>query len=684
MLKKFVEENAPALKSIATAVRTLGMDAVLAARSGHTGLPLGGADIGTLLYFAAMRHNPADPNWIDRDRFVLSAGHGSMLQYALLHLAGYEVDENDLRHFRQLGSRTPGHPEYGHTQGVETTTGPLGQGFATAVGMAIAERMLAARFNLQSGPVIDHRTFVIAGDGCLMEGVTSEACSLAGHLRLNRLIVIYDDNRITIDGPASLSFSEDVALRYEAYGWQVLQADGNDFASLAGALDRALEFSHNESCGPTLVVCRTIPGKGSPKWEGKHKVHGNPMSAEDVEDAKRHLGCAGTAPFEVKEEARAAARTLVARKQSDYAAWQKSLADIRAEWRRAGDARETLWREMIEAPRTGLQIPDEIWHTAAEPVATRTAGGEALVALAAQDPRLVGGSADLAGSTLTTLPDTRFVAAGDFQGRNLHFGVREHGMAAATNGMALHGGLRPYCATFAVFSDYLKPSLRLAALMGVPAIYIFTHDSIGVGEDGPTHQPIEHLAALRALPGLHVFRPADATETYAAWELALAEPKQPTALFLTRQNLPVLPLDATRTIDQVRRGVKEGAYLLKDFGNKKSVTLVASGSEVHLAMAAAAELEKDGLGVRVVSAPAPERLAANRALLDSLIPRDTPAVAIEAAARLGWGDIVGRDGLVIAMETFGASGPAEALFPHFGFAPQAVRERVLAFLDATR
>lgn len=653
---QFVARYQEDLKNIATAVRSLSMDAVLAAKSGHIGLPLGCADIGTLLYFAVMQHDPKDPLWTHRDRFVLSAGHGSMLQYALLHLAGYDLSLAEIKNFRQLGSKTPGHPEYGHTPGVECTTGPLGQGFATAVGMGVAERMMAARDS-----TTDHRTFVLAGDGCLMEGVCAEAASLAGHLKLNRLIVLYDDNKITIDGNTDISFTEDVAKRFQAYGWNTLSADGNSFESLATALDSAWAHSlePNGTTGPTLIVCKTIPGKGSLQWQGKHKIHGNPMSAEDVIQAKQNLGLENTEPFFVPPQAYQSAKTCLAAAK----------------------------RTVINQPHTSAEMPlktgcaDIDFSLAQGKMATRIASGKALVELAKNNPNLVGGSADLAGSNLTTLPDSSFVSSKDFSGRNVHFGVREHAMAAMANGMTLHG-FRSYCATFAVFSDYMRPAIRLAALMKIPTIFILTHDSYGVGEDGPTHQPIEHAASLRAIPNLNVFRPADAMETFVCWQRAVQSQTTPTVLLLTRQDLPDLQQqpEVQRTLDDVQEGVTNGAYLLKDFSHdagRKKVVLIASGSEVSVALDAMKILSSKtfetlnhtpvALDIRLVSCPAPQVLARTPVALNHLVPADLPAIAIEAGSTQSFAEIVGRHGAVCGMHSFGESAPYASLAQHFGF-----------------
>jgi len=674
-----------ALKDVATAVRILGMDAVLQSKSGHVGLPLGGAEMGTVLYFAVMNHDPRDPQWVNRDRFVLSAGHGSMLQYSLLHMAGYDLPLDQIVKFRQLGSITPGHPEFNHTPGVEVTTGPLGQGIANAVGIALAERMLQARINDAKHTLVDHNTYVILGDGCMMEGVSSEACSLAGHLRLNKLVALYDDNSITIDGNTDLSFTEDVGKRHEAYGWNVLRADGNDFVSLATALEKAQENARQAAgtTGPTLVICKGVAGKGSPKWEGKHKVHGNPMSAEDVVDAKKSLGVANTTPFHVPEEMRAQAASLVALRRQKRVEWDARVKAAKDDWAKSNPTKLALFEASFERKATVVEIPESDWMSAKGKMATRVASGKALAALAKVNPLLVGGSADLAGSNNTTLDGAGFVNPAEFAGRNVHFGVREHGMGAVANGMSLHGGLRPYCATFAVFSDYMRPPVRLAALMRTPTIFLFTHDSYAVGEDGPTHQPVEQAAALRAIPNLNVFRPADGMETFAAWQCALQETQTPTALLLTRQDLPDLDeAGATRTREDVVQAMRSGGYVVKEFGGEsaqRKLVLVASGSEVQLALQTAKDLEagsfatlsgeKIQLSVRVVSSPCPQVLARNPVALSALLPKELPLIAVEAGVPQGWGEIVGRDGAIYAMHGFGASGPAAALADHFGFTP---------------
>lgn len=696
MFAQFVQSYQQDLENIATAVRILGMDAVLKAKSGHVGLPLGGAEMGTLLYFAAMHHNPHNPRWIDRDRFVLSAGHGSMLQYALLHLSGYNLSKEDIVNFRQLHSKTPGHPEYGHTEGIECTTGPLGQGIATAVGMAMAERMLAARFNSltnkETDDIIDHRTFVIAGDGCMMEGVSAEACSLAGHLKLNRLIVLYDANNITIDGTIDISFSENVAKRFEAYGFNILHANGNSFSSLAQALDKSYENSclPNGETGPTLIICKGVAGKGSPKWEGKPKIHGNPMSAEDVIEAKKHLGVENTESFFVPQKCYESAQKLMNFRTQKANKWEEKLTQNKNTWEQNSPEKLKLWKDLFETD-TAIPFSENELLEAKGKMATRVASGKALAALAQHNPKLVGGSADLAGSNLTTIANSSFIHAKDFSGRNIHFGVREHGMGAICNGITLHGGLQGYCATFLVFSDYMRPAIRLAALMKIPTLFIFTHDSYGVGEDGPTHQPIEHADSLRAIPNLNVYRPADTLETYSTWELALNNNKSPTCLLLTRQDVPDLS-SAPRNYTYIKEKISKGGYILKDYlhidsalesrDDKKKVTLVSSGSEVQIALQTAYKLEeKYSLAVRVVSCPCPQTLVKNPLHFNALVPKETPTFAIEATSGQSFAEIVGRNGAIYCMKDFGASAPFQALSEHFGFTEANFTQFVLNQLN---
>jgi len=668
-------------------IRFLAVDAIQQANSGHPGLPLGAAPMAYILWDRFLSHNPANPGWFNRDRFVLSAGHGSMLLYALLHLTGYDLPLEELKRFRQWGSRTPGHPERGHTPGVETTTGPLGQGFGNAVGMAIAEAHLAARFNRPGYPLVDHHTWCLAGDGDLMEGVAAEAASLAGHLRLGKLICLYDANRISLAAATDLSFSEDVGRRFAAYGWQVLAvADGNDL----GELQRALAEARGEESQPTLVMVRTRIGYGSPHKEGSCEAHGSPLGAEEVRLTKERLGWPAEPTFQIPTEALAHCRRALAAGEARESAWNGLVAAYGREF--PGEAAE-LERRMVG------RLPQE-WQEAlplfpADPkgMATRAASGRVLAAIAPYIPELVGGSADLNPSTLSILPregdlqsprmqplDRQGAVGGEwgYGGRNIHFGVREHAMGAAMNGMAAHGGFIPYGATFLVFADYLRPSIRLAALMGLHQVYVFTHDSIAVGEDGPTHQPVEQIASLRAIPGLTVIRPADAVETAAAWKVALAECRGPVALILSRQNLPVL--ERSSGSDDLARG----AYIMAGPAEGEAeVIIIASGSEVSLALAARDILEERGIRTRVVSMPSWE-------LFDSqteeyrqriLPPEVTARLALEAGISQGWHRHVGDRGAVLAIDSFGASAPGPVVMSACGFTVDAVVAKALDLLQ---
>lgn len=654
-----------------TALRTLAIDQVEQARSGHPGMPLGCAPLAYVLWSRFLRHDPTRPDWPDRDRFVLSAGHGSALLYALLHLFGYDLPLEELRRFRQLGSRTPGHPERGLTPGVEITTGPLGQGFAAAVGMAIAERHLAATFNREEFPIVAHRTWVLASDGDLMEGISSEAAALAGHLKLGRLVVVWDDNRITIDGPTSLAWSEDVAGRFAALGWQVAAVeDGEDLDAIAHTLETVTASQH----APALVRVRTHIGFGAPTKQDSSAAHGAPLGPAEAAATKRALGWDTEEPFTVPADLAEHVQRHTASGRAAAAAWdelRKRYAAAHPEL--AGELARRLAGELPASWEAALPsfAPDR-------PMATREASGAVMAALAPAIPELVGGSADLAASNATTIPDSGDFSATDPTGRNVRFGVREHAMAAIANGLALHGGVRPFAATFLVFSDYLRPSLRLAALMGLPVIYVFTHDSIAVGEDGPTHQPVEHLASLRAVPNLLVLRPADANETAHAWRLALTRRDGPTALVLSRQKLPVfdpVPFNA----------FARGAFVVHGEGRAADVALVASGSEVSLARQAAANLEERGIVVRVLSVPCRERFASlsetERAAL--LGGPDTLPVVVEMGRATGWGEIL-SGAERITLERFGASGPGEAVAERFGFTPEQVAERVVSALARRR
>ena len=651
-------------------IRTLAMDAVEKAKSGHPGMPMGAAAMAYVLWTRFLKHNPADPTWPDRDRFVLSAGHGCMLLYSLLHLTGYDLPLEELKQFRQWGSRTPGHSEYRKTPCVETTTGPLGQGFATGVGMAIAERMLAARFNRPGHTIVDHYTYAIVSDGDLMEGVASEAASLAGHLRLGKLIYLYDDNKITIEGSTDLAFSENVAERFEAYGWHVQRVDGNDLQ----AVETALRAAQAEERRPSLIIARTHIAYGSPNKQDSPEAHGAPLGEEEVRLTKQALGWPTDEPFYTPEAALAHFRRALqagsaaqAAWQARFAAYEKAYPELAAEWRRV------MSGELPEGWEKHLPV----FEPSAGPMATREASGKVLNALAPHIPELVGGSADLAPSNLTYL-----AGMGDFQaanrgGRNLHFGVREHAMGAILSGMALHGGLKPYGGTFLVFSDYMRPAMRLAAMMELPVIYVLTHDSIGLGEDGPTHQPVEHLASLRAIPHLTVIRPADATETVAAWKVALEHRSGPVVLALSRQKLPIID----RSIYAAADGLARGAYVLADASlSHVDLILIATGSEVHLALEARTVLEQRGIGTRVVSMPSWELFDAQpREYQEAVLPPQVTArLAIEAGVGQGWCRYVGQQGDVVSLERFGASAPYKVLLKEFGFTVDNVVQRALA------
>lgn len=643
------------------AVRALAMDAVERAQSGHPGTPMALAPAAFVLWSRFLKHNPKDPTWPDRDRFVLSCGHASMLQYALLHLSGYDLPLDEIRNFRQWGSRTPGHPERGHTVGVETTTGPLGQGVGNAVGMAIAERILADRFNRPGLDVVDHRVWAFVSDGDVMEGVGSEAASLAGHLRLDKLTLIYDDNHITIDGQTSLTFSEDVGRRFEAYGWQVQHvADGNDLE----AIGTALEAARVEADRPSLVILRTHIADPAPTKRDSPDAHGAPLGAEEVRRTKEIMGWPTEPAFYVPEEAYApwqAASEGGARAQSD---WKERL--VRYEAEHPADASELRRRLAGDLPAGWEQVLPAITPDKGQ-LATRQASAQALSALVGAMPELAGGSGDLAGSTGTLVKQLGTLGPAS-TGRQIHWGVREHAMGAALNGIAAHGGIRPFGSTFLIFTDYMKPAIRLAAIMRLPVIYIGTHDSIGLGEDGPTHQPIEQLAMLRAIPGLLVLRPADATETVEAWRVAIEHRTGPVVLALTRQKLPVLD----RTALSPAAGVARGGYVLWDPPGGPQAILIATGSEVHVALAAANRLLGEGVRARVVSLPSWELFEAQPAeYRESVLPRGIRArVGIEAASAFGWGRYVTDDGVMLAMSGFGASAPAERLFAEFHFAPE--------------
>lgn len=638
-------------------LRVLSVEAVQAANSGHPGMPMGCADIATVLFTRFLKHDPSCADWPDRDRFVLSCGHGSALLYSLLHLTGYDLPLDELKRFRQVGSKTPGHPEFGHTVGVEATTGPLGQGIANGVGMALAEEMLAARFN-GGEKIVDHHTYVLMSDGCMMEGISHEAASLAGHLKLGKLIALYDDNGITIEGKTNLAFSEDVARRFEAYGWKTERIDGHDFGQIAGALERA----RADRSAPHLILCRTKIGKGSPNMEGSHKTHGAPLGAEEVAAIKKALGWADTAAFHVPEEVKTFTREKRALWTKARQDWEKRVAA----YLKKNPELNALWRMSING-----ELPAEFDRAIPdidEALATRASSGKVINAIAPVVKNLIGGSADLAPSNNTEMKNEAHVGPGNFAGRNLHFGVREHAMGALMNGIALHGGFIPYGGTFLVFADYMRPSVRLAALMGLRVVYVFTHDSVYVGEDGPTHQPVEHVAALRVIPNLTVIRPADARETAEAWRCALERRNGPTALILTRQNLP--------TVAPVRPPVGKGAY--RAYGAEKpELVLLATGSEVSLAIDTAKELEAAGKKPSVVSMPSMELFdAQDAAYKKSVLPADVPVVSIEAQTTFGWDRYTGAKGFSIGIETFGESGNLKDMPKRFGMTKEAVMAKL--------
>jgi transketolase len=657
----------PARRDLANAIRALSMDAVQQANSGHPGMPMGMADIAEVLWNDFLKHNPANPGWWDRDRFVLSNGHGSMLLYSLLHLSGYALPMSELRNFRQLHSMTPGHPERGEAPGVETTTGPLGQGIANAVGMALAEQVLARRFNRDGHEIVDHTTWVFLGDGCLMEGVSHEACSLAGTLGLGKLIAFWDENGISIDGEVSGWFTENTPARFEAYGWLVIRdVDGHDPEEIR----QAIRTARSEQDRPTLICCRTVIGYGSPNKAGSASVHGAPLGAAEVAAARERLGW-HYPPFEIPADIAAAwdAREQGASAEQEwqarFAAYRSAFPDLAAEFeRRMKGEPPADWEGRTRAAIAALQAESR-------DMATRKASQVALDAFGPMLPELIGGSADLAGSNNTIWSGSVDVREGTAEGNYVYFGVREFGMAAICNGIALHGGFIPYNATFLVFSDYARNAVRMSALMGVQNIHVYTHDSIGLGEDGPTHQPVEHVSSLRIIPGLSVWRPCDAVESAVAWKSALEERERPHALIFTRQNLP-----HQNRSDTALAAVERGGYVLHDTGPDPVLALIATGSEVALAMDAARELEKEG-PVRVISMPNPDRfLEQDDDYRETVLPASmTARVAIEAGVTAYWHRLVGDHGRVIGIDRFGASAPAEVLFEHFGI---TVRDVVAA------
>ena len=654
-------------------IRMLSVDAVQRARSGHPGLPMGAAVMAYTLWTRFLHHNPANPDWPDRDRFVLSAGHGSMLLYSLLYLTGYDLPLPEIERFRQWGSKTPGHPEAEITPGVEVTTGPLGQGFAMGVGLGIAAHHLAARFNYPDAAIVDHYIYVLCSDGDLMEGVASEAASLAGALKLGRLIYLYDDNHITIDGSTDLAFTEDVGKRFEAYGWHVQHIDGESIEAVARAIERA----QIETDRPSLIAARTVIGYGSPNRAGTAAAHGEPLGTDEVRLTKKALGWPDSPDFLVPEEALAEFRKALPLGRQRESGWQAAFED----YERAHSYDAAAFRKMTdsELPK-GWQEALPEFSPSDGASATRVASGKIVNALAHRVEALIGGSGDLAGSTKSYLEDYAAFSADNHSGRNIHFGVREFAMVAAANGIARHGGLLPFVATYLVFSDYARPAIRLAAIQGTRVVFAFTHDSIGVGEDGPTHQPIEHLASFRAMPGLQLLRPADANETVACWKLAL-DFHGPTLLALTRQAVPVLG-----EVDRIRAGVPRGAYIFADAeSGNPDVILIATGSEVAVALAARELLRKDGIGARVVSMPGWGIFEAQPPeYRDEVLPPAVRArVSVEAGVSLGWRQWVGEDGDIVALDRFGASAPGEVLFDKLGFSPEAVAARARTVFDRT-
>ena len=652
------------------ALRILSADQVQKANSGHPGLPLGAAPIAYSLWANNMNHNPKNPNWENRDRFILSAGHGSSLLYSLLHMFGYGLSLEDLKSFRQFGSLTPGHPEYKHTAGVESTTGPLGAGVSTAVGMAMAEAHLAAKFNKDGYPIVDHYTYALTGDGCLMEGVAYEALSLAGTLKLDKFIVLYDSNKITIEGDTDLAFTEDVAARFEAFGYQVqVVEDGNDLE----AIDAAIAKAKADKERPSLIICKTQIGYGCPAKVGKASAHGEPLGEDNIVELRKFLGWENQTAFEVDAEIYDHYKDLAEEGANKEEAWKAMFAEYATKY----PEEAKLWDEYFAKPDVTKIIDSEAyWAHENKAMATRAVSGDIINKLKDVYPNLVGGSADLAPSNKTEMKGQGFFSATDRSGRNIHFGVREMAMTAITNGIYLHGGLNPYCATFFVFSDFMKPMIRLSSLMGLPVTFVLTHDSIGVGEDGPTHEPIEKLAMLRSIPNLNVFRPADYTETAAAWASAIGSEATPTAIVLTRQNLPQLEGSSKEAF--------KGGYILAEAANKDKIDLIilASGSEVELAVGAKEELEKEGKSVRVVSVPCMDVFEAQSPeYIEEVLPSAVRTrLAVEAANPMPWYKYVGLDGDVVAMDTFGASAPAKILFEYFGFTVANVVEKAKALV----
>lgn len=654
-------------RQCADAIRFLSADAVQKANSGHPGLPMGAADCAVALWGNYLSFNPDDPAWANRDRFILSAGHGSMLLYSLLHLFGFDLPLDELKNFRQWGSKTPGHPEFGHTVGVEVTTGPLGQGFANGVGMGIAAKMAAERFNTADFKPIDHTIYALMGDGCLQEGISYEAAALAGHLKLGNLVYIYDSNSITIEGKTDLAWSEDVEGRFIAAGWHVLKVDGHDHTQISDAIAAAKA----ETGKPSLIIATTHIAFGSPKCQGSSGAHGSPLGAEELVATRANLGWKHEA-FEIPQEVRDICKNQIEAKKLQYASWQRKFEA----WQAAHPEKAKLWNEMWHKRLPADLSAQLIAAVDGKDGATRALSGTVLQTAAALLPSLIGGSADLAPSNNSDIKGSPAIQADTFAGRNLHFGIREHAMGALLNGMALYGCFIPYGATFLVFSDYCRAAIRLSALMKQQSIYIFTHDSFFVGEDGPTHQPIEHVASLRMIPDLQVIRPADGLETALAWQAALEKKDGPTALILTRQKLPVIARGAASNDD-----IRKGGYVVSSPSGKPDVVIMASGSEVHVAVEAAAKLAADGISSRIVSMPCLETFAAqSQEYRNQVLPGGVPRVAFEAGRGESWGRLIGCDGLFIGIEHFGASAPDVVLAEKFGFTAPQVAERIKSFL----
>ena len=647
-------------------LRMLSADAVEKAQSGHPGLPMGFADIAFVLWMQFLRFNPEDSRWPNRDRFILSAGHGSMLLYSLLNLFGYDLSLDDIKQFRQFGSKTPGHPEYGHTPGVESTTGPLGQGFANGVGMALAERILADRFNKGGMKIIDHYIYGVVSDGDLMEGITSEAASFAGHLGLANIIYIYDCNQITIEGSTSLAFTEDVAKRFEAYNWRVFKIDGHNHTEIA----EAIETARGEKERPSLIIARTHIGKGSPNRQDTASIHGEPLGAKELELTKESLRWPKDKPFYIPEEVKQLCQSRVTELKEEYENWQTQFK----KYIRKDANMSRLWDTYFkkEIPEN---LESELLKTIKkDPVATRIASGEMMQVIAQRIPGFMGGSADLCPSTKTYIKNSSSIDKNKFEGRNIHFGVREHAMGGILNGMALYGGIIPFGSTFLTFSDYMRPSIRLAAMMRIQVIYVFTHDSILLGEDGPTHQPVEHLTSLRLIPNLLVIRPSDATETAAAWVAALNHTDGPTALILSRQDIPVI----NRSMYPSQSHLKYGAYVLKDSEGNPDIILLASGSEVAIALEATLQLQSKGAKAKLISMPSFELFRSNSDEYRKSIlpPACKKRVAIEAAAKNDWYEFVGLDGLIIGVDRYGASAPSNVIAEHYGFTVQNILREI--------